>query len=1038
MTYTVNHRYVDQDLTPKVSTQGDQATVHCSASGALPIRNPGKLRIFAMAHYEVTVHDEDVGVHGGGVQKKSLLITVHIKTPDGQPFTADHVTLNDLSKYRDLRGTSQGSWSYSVSGHSDPIVVEAGKSKVTALKGRLTIAIEETVTSQSAPPLVSDRLGAQDQRRYTFDLYRVGTFVATAKPDSFLGSLTATRTIKLFDPDGAEVATSDNGHLTFPVTLQALEKSRDAHGDVRPWSLEVFPSLSLIGTAEAYVWASVIATARIRTETLKSRIDKLIGDGGSKISIYGEMQQEAHMLLARLKILDEYSAETIDMLELLDSVLKRAPQDPDIPDISEIKANVAYTLASRSRDLSYEMHVSLNSVKIDTINIAIGASEKIQPPIPAVKLELLVEGEATVKLGGFPIATVRVNDNRIALEAGVRRNADGSFSVETWINDDPLDIDLHWVAAVTAGVVTLGVLTLGAKGLTEYIEHEINDRIIQGFHNVLASVMSKVPLVLAIIQGGDFTYQSMGLDGNDIVFDYIAPLEPDPKPSQNYRGIIGRSVIQIGPDNWQIMPHSLGDTWSAQNLNKIDHIVMVMMENRSFDHVLGYRAQLPGAQHADGLTAELMAFLASAPPDGPGFPIPALNQSGIVPNAHGCKTKFPLSVGHHLAAVTQQLSERLTDSSGRAIVSPKGFVDNFTPRVPQPDPSKPKPWDSIMPEDVLGYYVGDDLPFTKFLADNYAYCERFFSSHPGPTMPNRMYWLSGDVQYDRTGEAILDNNNGDNFALSRATTIFDLLTRKGIGWRVYESPPSVAMLRMFARYATDNTNIVPFSRLQQDVAQGNLPAVTAIEPAMHHAPENDDHPPADMYYGQLFLKCVYDTLRSNSALWQKTMLIITYDEHGGFYDHVIPPIADVRTRPMVLTDGGPSGLEPFTASTLVTNYGVRVPTFVVSPWTPAGKGPDIVLDHCSILKTILARFCGQTRPFVSDRVNASQTFDAYLSEQAPRMNVPASPALAALQFRIAPGRHRSIETEPVSRKKMLSGDVEFHDLSGMVARMLGR
>src|SRR5262249_3685198 len=162
----------------------------------------------------------------------------------------------------------------------------------------------------------------------------------------------------------------------------------------------------------------------------------------------------------------------------------------------------------------------------------------------------------------------------------------------------------------------------------------------------------------------------------------------------------------------------------------------------------------------------------------------------------------------------------------------------------------------------------------------------------------------------------------------------------------------------------------------------------AIEPAMHSAPENDDHPPADMYYGQLFLKFVYDTLRSNSALWQKTLLIITYDEHGGFYDHVVPPIADVRTRPMVITDGGPP---PLTASELVINYGLRVPTFVVSPWVPAGKGIDIVLDHCSILKTILARFCGETKPFVSDRVNASRTFDAYLSEPSPRMNVPPSP-----------------------------------------------
>src|SRR3954453_8946623 len=137
------------------------------------------------------------------------------------------------------------------------------------------------------------------------------------------------------------------------------------------------------------------------------------------------------------------------------------------------------------------------------------------------------------------------------------------------------------------------------------------------------------------------------------------------------------------------------------------------------------------------------------------------------------------------------------------------------------------------------------------------------------------------------------------------------------------------------------------------------------------------------------------------------MLIITYDEHGGFYDHVIPPIADVRTRPMVVSGGGPAGTGPFSGSTLGTNYGVRVPPFFVSPWPPAGKGADIVLDHCSILKTILARFCGQTRPFVSDRVNASRSFDAYLSLQRPRTEVPVPPPLAPLPFRRPRGKHRS-------------------------------
>ena len=143
--------------------------------------------------------------------------------------------------------------------------------------------------------------------------------------------------------------------------------------------------------------------------------------------------------------------------------------------------------------------------------------------------------------------------------------------------------------------------------------------------------------------------------------------------------------------------------------------------------------------------------------------------------------------------------------------SPSGFVKNFGGKLDKlraMDGTLPPRLKDIQPVDVLGYYEANDLPFFKFLVDHYAYCERFFCSHPGPTLPNRMLSLLGDVQYDRTGEAILDNNHGDNFVLSRAMTLFDLLTRKKVPWRVYESFPSVAMLRMFARYATDATNIV--------------------------------------------------------------------------------------------------------------------------------------------------------------------------------------------------------------------------------------
>ena len=1055
--YTVTHTYADEVLVPDVTETGDvhhggvHKTVEVSVSGTFAIGFPGKLRVSASADYQVVVEPD--GVHHLDGTTHWLPLTIELWTPDGQLFTADEVTLDDLLRFRDLRGVTQGKWSYSVAGKINHIYLAQPIPGVSELAdGRLSIVVDETVTSQSAPPLVSDTPSTPGQHRYSFDLYRVGTFVATAKPDIVhLGG--AQPPLRLLDPAGAEVASSQSGTLTFPVSLETLEISRDAHGNARPWSLEVqvLPSASSDIT-ETTVSATVIATSRIRTQTLNSRLRDLLGDSGGNIFAYGDMNEKN--LLARLQITNEITAGTIDMHHLLD--LKPEKQDPGV-DVLEIKTYTPYVLYSHARDLPYEMHVSLDEpVQLDTISINVGASDVIQPSIPSVQLVLGVEGDAAIDIGGFRIATVSVNNNQIALEVGVGLEAGGTLSPQTWINDSPFSIDLSW-EAVTA-LVGLNVISwsflesISPEILTDAIESYLNDKIVQGFHDFFFHVMSQVPHVLAMIMGGYFTYQSIGVDGEDIVFEYIAPLEPElPKPSPNYVGVIGRSVFQEGANIWRIRPSSLGDTWSAENLNKIQHIVVVMMENRSFDHVLGYRAQLPGHEDSDGLAHGLITSLESQVYDGSRTELQGKNyevrqlgsaDSHIKPNAFGYKTKFPANVGHSTDDVEKQLADpKVTLPSGRTVNNPKGFVEDFGSKLDavKPDPARDKILEEVDALDVLGYYEANDLPFFNFLAENYAYCERYFSSHPGPTLPNRMYSLSGDLQYDRTGGAIVDNNDGDHLALSRAMNIFDLLTRKRIGWRVYESFPSVTMLRWYARYATNDTDIVHLDRLQADVDTGNLPAVTVIDPRMHSAPENDDHSPfADMYQGQYFLENVYTTL-SKSTLWESTMLIITYDEHGGFYDHVIPPIAELRKAAAGGTnDRGPFGLAASTASAaaLLTDYGLRVPTFVVSPWVPPGKGPDIVLDHCSILKTILARFCGDSRPFLSDRVDASQTFNAYLSESAPRMNVPPPPPLGKLPPEISTASPSRITTAPITRKKILTEGAEFAELTGMYARLL--
>jgi phospholipase C len=433
-----------------------------------------------------------------------------------------------------------------------------------------------------------------------------------------------------------------------------------------------------------------------------------------------------------------------------------------------------------------------------------------------------------------------------------------------------------------------------------------------------------------------------------------------------------------------------------------------------------------------------------------------------------------------------QLAGAIDGPDGRRIIDPNGFVDDFRQHSLG---DKPEGEDGVVPFDVLRYYEKDaavtdantgkpvdDLPMYGFLSEHYGYCDRYFAAHPGPTLPNRMYSLSGDTQYDRLGVPLLDNNFGDSFQLSRAQTIFDILTRQGVSWRVYESFPSVTMLRMFARYATDNEHIGRLEGFVADAAAGNLPSFTVVEPAMHTHPENDDHPHADMYRGQGFVRTVYEALRSGPA-WERTLLLITYDEHGGFYDHVIPPIADVLEPflpPVATTDlisagdpgggsgtpVGPHGHGPFvrpellgllmgdvvltgtepTDPTIRIPYGVRVPTFVVSSWVAPGRGPTLTLDHCSILKTVLARFCPNTRPFLSDRVHVSHTLESFLTESAPRLDVGDAPPIEELPL-TAPWRLSSasqITTPVLYRKRLRQEQVDYQEISGRLARMLGR
>ncbi len=242
----------------------------------------------------------------------------------------------------------------------------------------------------------------------------------------------------------------------------------------------------------------------------------------------------------------------------------------------------------------------------------------------------------------------------------------------------------------------------------------------------------------------------------------------------------------------------------------------------------------------------------------------------------------------------------------------------------------------------MTYYTEADVPVYYRLADEFLVCDRWFCSLPGPTWPNRWVTFCGTSPE-------IDNPENDDPRLGYMTepTIFETLTQHGIEWKYFES--DLSLIRLFDRYRLDDTNVLPLADLDGLLARsGPLPRVIVIEPNFVDVPggtPNDDHPPADLADGQAFIAKVLDLFLERGRFDEVTFLI-TYDEHGGFYDHVAPPgsaygdPAWLGQVPRIHPDGPEC-------------MGVRVPTFIVSPLVAASSISHEVFDHTSFIKTVL-------------------------------------------------------------------------------------
>jgi phospholipase C len=481
-------------------------------------------------------------------------------------------------------------------------------------------------------------------------------------------------------------------------------------------------------------------------------------------------------------------------------------------------------------------------------------------------------------------------------------------------------------------------------------------------------------------------------DGSIRLYD-LPDEEPDPEPDGSEPELPG------GGGGGPIHPPDIGA------LSKIDHIVVLMMENRSFDQVLGYLSRELGRTDVNGLN--------TLPPDpdiNPQFN--RHNNRNLFPQ-RATSTAWPVFKGPSGAYVTGPCHETEcvhNQIDGDRPTKMERFASDFARRAGD-DPERLRL--------VMDYFGPDQLPVYAVLANEFGICDHWYTSHAGPTWPNRFVLFTGDLNLGPADNVEQDNPDFATMLPLKTPTLFDHLNDRGVSWRVFEN--GYSFIRLYRNYTFDTTNVVwfddPVHGFEATARSGTLPQVTMIEPDyIDLPPGNDDHPPADMGNGQDFINRIVQALLA-SPQWDKTLLVITYDEHGGFYDHQKPPTNAPPLR------GG------------FTTLGPRVPTFLVSPWIERQAVIHSRFDHTSIGATILRRFAGPRPPRVSERLDAALDLRETLTLTAPRpRSESASIGLPPLNAQRPPAR-RSLEARG-QRIGQRQGKDDFHWLLSAL-RLIG-